>query len=80
VLKGILPTSVFSWLKNLTFVQNSLFQEYGRSTATLVREECMLQAGRSSTMFLKENGVTFLKEYCIPLSVFMGVEYYLCAK
>jgi hypothetical protein len=44
----------------------------GRSTVALVRESLMLETRGCSTLFSIAKGVGCLKEYGIPLCVFMG--------
>jgi hypothetical protein len=52
----------------------------GRSTVALVRESLMFKIRESSNVFNIVNSVNCLKEYCLPLSVFMGEDHQLFAK
>jgi hypothetical protein len=52
----------------------------GRSTVSLVKEPLMLHARGPRMLFSMVNLVSWLKEYGLPLSVFMGEEHQLCAK
>jgi hypothetical protein len=72
--------SVFSWVRNITFVQNCPIQVNGRSTVVLVRESLTLEAIGSSNFLTIVNSVSCLKEYCLPLSVFMAEEHQPFAK
>jgi hypothetical protein len=56
---------------NITFVQNHPKQVNGKSTVALVRESLMLEARGSSNLFSILNSDSCLKEYCLPLSIFM---------
>jgi hypothetical protein len=48
-MNRILPTYVgFLPVRNITFVQNSVFEVKGRNTVSVVSKPSMLQAGRSS--------------------------------
>jgi hypothetical protein len=47
--------SVFSCVRNITFIPNSSIQVNGKSTASLVRKPLMLEAGGSLTFFSCEN-------------------------
>jgi hypothetical protein len=49
--RNIASLSGFYSVKNIIFVQNSSFQVNGRSTVSLVREQLMLQARGSGTLF-----------------------------
>jgi hypothetical protein len=51
-----------------------------RNTVALVRKSLMLESIGSSTLFNILNWVSCLREYCLPVSVFMGEGYHLCAK
>jgi hypothetical protein len=52
----------------------------GRSTVSLVRDPLILQARGPKTLFSNVNAVSWLKEYGLHLSVFMGGEHQRCAK
>jgi hypothetical protein len=54
--------SVFSWMRNITFVQNGPIQVNGRRTLSLVRTLSMLEVGGSNTLFPCKNGVSMWKE------------------
>jgi hypothetical protein len=54
--------SVFSWMRNITFVQNGPIQVNGRRTLSLVRTLSMLDVVGSNTLFPCENGVSMGKE------------------
>jgi hypothetical protein len=71
---------VFSWVKTISFLQNQPIQIEGRSTVALVRESLMLEARGSISLFNIVNSVCSLKEYCLPLHVFMSEENQLCSK
>jgi hypothetical protein len=47
--------SVFSYVRIITFVQNSSIQVNGRSSISLVRKATMLEAGGSIILFSCEN-------------------------
>jgi hypothetical protein len=51
-----------------------------RSTAALVREPFMSEASRSSTLLSIVNGDSRLKEYYLPLSIFIVEELELCTR
>jgi hypothetical protein len=52
----------------------------GRSTASLLRERLILQARGSCTLLSVVNWVSFWKECCPTVSVFIGEDHQLCAK
>jgi hypothetical protein len=54
-------------------------QVNARSTVGLVREPLILEARESSNLFNIVKSVNYLKEFCIPLSVIMGVDHHLLA-
>jgi hypothetical protein len=67
LLKGILPTFQGSQVQAKSpFCQITPLLN-GRSTESLVRKLSMLEARGSSTIFPRENWVSFWKEYCLPL-------------
>jgi hypothetical protein len=51
-----------------------------RSTVGVVRESLMLEARGSSNLFNIVNSVNCIKEFCVPLSVIMGVNPHLFCK
>jgi hypothetical protein len=59
-------------MRNLNIVQNSPFKVNGSITVALVRESLMLETRGSSTLLSIVKRVGCLKEYGIPLCVFMG--------
>jgi hypothetical protein len=67
-------------LSNIAFLKNHPIQVNGRSTAALIREPLMLQATVLTALFNIVNSVSWLKEYSLPLSIFMGKEHQFCAK
>jgi hypothetical protein len=67
-------------MSNITFVLNHPSQVNGRSTAALVREALMLQSRGPCTLLRMVNWVSFWKERCPTVSVFMGEDHQLCAK
>jgi hypothetical protein len=69
-----------SWISNITFLLNLPFQVKGRSTATLAREALMLQITGPCTLLSILNCVSFWKERCPTVSIFMGEDLQLCAK
>jgi hypothetical protein len=66
--------------ENITFWQDLPIQVNGRSTVALVTQLPMLEGRGSRNLFNIVNSVNSLKEYCLPLSVFMGEEHHLFAK
>jgi hypothetical protein len=78
--RNIAYHSFFSIVRNITFVQNNSFQVKWISTASLVKQPSMLEAGESSTLFPYVNWVNFSKEYWLPLRVFKCEGHYLCVK
>jgi hypothetical protein len=71
---------MFQWVRNVTFLQNHPIQVKGRCTVALVRESLMLEGKASSIVFTIVNSVCSLKEYSLPLSVFIGEDHQICAK
>jgi hypothetical protein len=59
-------SSGFSWVRNITFVQNSYIQVIGRIPLSLVRKPFVLETGRSSTFFPMK--LSFLLKGMIPTS------------
>jgi hypothetical protein len=59
---------------------NHAIQVNGRSTAAPVREGLILQAGGSCTLLSMVNWVSFWKERCPTVSIFMGEGFQLCGK
>jgi hypothetical protein len=72
--------SVFPWVRNITFVQNRPIQVNGRCSIACARESLMFEARVFSTLFSILNWGCCLKDYSLPLSVFMGEEHQLSAK
>jgi hypothetical protein len=52
----------------------------GRKTAVFEKDSLMLGTRGFSNMFSIVNSVCFLKEYCLPLSVFLDEQPHLCAE
>jgi hypothetical protein len=79
--KGIMPTThcVHGWGKP-PLCKITPLKGIGRSTVELVRESLMLEREGSTTLFSIVNWVSWKKENCLPLSVFMGECLQLCAK
>jgi hypothetical protein len=71
---------VFPWVRNITCFQNHCIQVNGRSTAALVRKSLMLETRGSSNLVHIVISVCSLKEYCLPLSVFLDEQHHLCAE
>jgi hypothetical protein len=69
----------FSNVRNIIFVQNSSIQ-VTEEALYLFRKQPILEAGGHSTLFSRENSVSLLKEYCLPLRNFKCEEHNLCAK
>jgi hypothetical protein len=66
---------VFSWVSNTSYVQNNPLKWIGRSTVELVRESFMWETKGAATFFSIVKWVSWVKECCFPLSVFMGEEH-----
>jgi hypothetical protein len=66
---------VCSWVRNTTFVQYNPLKGIGRSTVEFERESLMLERKGSTTLFSIVNWVSCVKEYWVPLSVFIGQEH-----
>jgi hypothetical protein len=71
---------IVSWISNITFLLNLPIQVKGRSTATLAREALMLQGTGPCTLLTILNWVSFWKECCPTVSIFIGEDLQLCAK
>jgi hypothetical protein len=71
---------VFSWERNINFVQNLRIKVNGRKTAAFVRESLMLETRESSNLVNIVNSVCSFKEYCLPLSVFLDEHHHLSAE
>jgi hypothetical protein len=52
----------------------------GRETAVFVRESLMIETRESSNLVNIVNSFCSLKEYCLPLSVFLDEQHLLCAE
>jgi hypothetical protein len=74
-----IPLSVFMDEQHHLCVNHPI-QVNGRSTASLVREGLILQARGSCTLLTMVNWVSFWKERCPTVSVFIGENHQLCAK
>jgi hypothetical protein len=71
---------VFSWERNINFVQNLRIKVNRRKTAAFVRESLMLETRGSSNLVNIVNSVCSFKEYCITLSVFLDQQHHLSAE
>jgi hypothetical protein len=74
-----LPLSV-SMGEEHHLVHNESMQVNVRKTAVFVRESFMLETRGSSNMVSIVNSVCSLKEYCLPLSVFLDEQHHLCSE
>jgi hypothetical protein len=72
--------SVFSWVRNINFVQNQPIQVNLRSTVALDRESLLREERGSNILLSIVNCVSGWKDYCLPFSIFMGEEHHRCAK
>jgi hypothetical protein len=52
----------------------------GRKTAVFERDSLMLETRSSSNMVSMVNSVCYLKEYCLPLTVFLDEQHHLSAE
>jgi hypothetical protein len=73
------PLSVFLEEQHYLCVNHPI-EVNGRSTASLVRERLILQARGSWTLLSMVNWVSFIKERCPTVSVFIDEDHQLCAK
>jgi hypothetical protein len=74
-----LPLSVFNNEKHYP-CENGLKQMNRRCIVACVRESIIFEVRESCPLFCSLNWVWCFKEFCLPLSVFMGEEHQLWAK
>jgi hypothetical protein len=67
-------------MRIINIVQNHRIHVNGRKTAVFERDSLMLETRRSSHLVNIVNSVCYLREYCLPLSVFLDEQHHLCVE
>jgi hypothetical protein len=65
---------------NINIVQNHHLQVSWRKSAVFEGHCLMLETRRSSNLVNILNSVYYLKEYCLPLSVFLDEQHHFCVE